>query len=499
MNIIIKKNHYKLIVLAVNIVISLSTPTLLANTGAASFLKNSVNARSAAMGGLRVTTSAANFSGFSNPANLGISNYASASLSKTKTFGLVNNIYAGATLPFTKNSGLGLAYYGSYVGDIIESTSDGTDTGNRFDFDASAYFASFGTALNFRPLPTNTIYLGSTVKYIKKSLYTASANGVGLDTGILINLPKKTQIGLIAKNIVPAEITWDTPSKSIDTVDTYIELGLSTAAIKRVIIGIDAVQKSDKTFYFKTGLEYKLHEASFSETKLRAGLNDGHLTIGAGQRLARLQFDYAYLGAPESYIDNTHLISLSILFKTKKKQVPKKQKFERKPYIYVSLPNKSFVEKTIKTITIYGYVKDCSKVKVNGKTVKLNKKLSTFTDTVTLSPEKETLIIIEGIGKHGEKVNLEKQIIRKITPPKITLDLKSPVTVKSSQNKIGIRGTVLNASTLHINGKEIYVRQSDNLFYSKIDLAETGPTKITVEAVSKYGEVAQEIIEVKKE
>jgi hypothetical protein len=75
----------------------------------------------------------------------------------------------------------------------------------------------------------------------------------------------------------------------------------------------------------------------------------------------------------------------------------------------------------------------------------------------------------------------------KITPE---LKINLPEELRTTQAKVEATGTVINAKSFYINGKEINVRASDKKFYTILPVKK-GLNVITFTAVSRTGEVTE--------
>ncbi len=162
------------------------------------------------------------------------------------------------------------------------------------------------------------IPVGINLKFIRQRLGTGSSSGIGLDVGsalrvYLNDLFLSDRLGVMGVGIQLQDITrtgmnWNT--KHEDSVPVNVKWGLSYTQplpIEENYLTVSFDRDSRWKGRNHAGLEY----SGFRLFQLRAGLDDGHFTGGAGIRFWVLAVDYAFLSHEFSGL---HRLSCSLVF-----------------------------------------------------------------------------------------------------------------------------------------------------------------------------------------
>jgi hypothetical protein len=162
------------------------------------------------------------------------------------------------------------------------------------------------------------IPFGINLKFIRQSIGSGSAFGIGMDAGAMIKLHlsdlfQEDHLGPLAFGITLQDLTrtsmnWNT--KHQDPIPVNVKWGLSyiqPLPIENNFLSIVYDRDSRWGGRGHAGIEY----AGFRVFSLRAGFDDRHFTAGAGIRFWSFAFDYAFLSHE---LDVLHRIGCSISF-----------------------------------------------------------------------------------------------------------------------------------------------------------------------------------------
>jgi len=171
---------------------------------------------------------------------------------------------------------------------------------------------------------------GASVKFVRKSVGDFSAWGIGLDLGALYELRRNWVFGANLQDITTTFLEWsNTPSGEREYITPTVKLGTAytreIAAIRGSVTLVADLESrfedEEGTTYragsitgdLRAGLEYWYRETlAFRFGTERLGADTNPFTGGAGLRINRFSFDYAYLN--HSDLDDVHRISGGVLF-----------------------------------------------------------------------------------------------------------------------------------------------------------------------------------------
>lgn len=143
--------------------------------------------------------------------------------------------------------------------------------------------------------------IGVNFKIIHRSLYGRAGSGVGLDGGFMFRVPLtvfpsasdrgRLAFGMNVRDVTNTRIAWDT--QTTEYIPRTILWGLSYDAPVDAINGHVVLAFNRDTEYgdLRYGLEYVYKNL----LSIRAGLDAGDITAGAGIDLDFMQVDYAFL------------------------------------------------------------------------------------------------------------------------------------------------------------------------------------------------------------
>ena len=188
------------------------------------------------------------------------------------------------------------------------------------------FFLSYGRTQVF----LDRLSMGASAKFVRKTLDTYSAWGIGLDVGALYALQPNWAVGLNVQDITTTFLDWsNTPSESREYITPTAKLGtaytMDIPAIRGTLTGVmdfdfrferedgASFQISGMTGDVRAGIEYWYRDAlALRFGTERLGGNTDPFTGGAGVRVNRFTFDYAYLN--HSDLDDVHRVSGGVTF-----------------------------------------------------------------------------------------------------------------------------------------------------------------------------------------
>lgn len=293
----------------------LAAAPCLATKYAGEFLNFGLGGRALGLGGAYVSMADDGFAAYWNPAATTLSSHQLIFNHSANFDNLLTYDALGYSRP-VKNGGLGLVFVRlsikgiPYTNDaLVDLNGNGLmDPGERLDYDLITEIQDAESALflNYSRMHRSNIFWGGNVKLVNKSVGSNSAWGIGMDLGFIVLLPHDLRLGLNLQDITTTYLAWDTGEKEI--ISPAARLGMSwnpALAGNRALTlsaGLDFRFEGRRTasqYYLGNlsadthyGLEYILKK----RLALRLGSDLGRLAAGAGLRLGRLSFDYAYLG-----------------------------------------------------------------------------------------------------------------------------------------------------------------------------------------------------------
>jgi hypothetical protein len=257
---------------------------------AGAFLKLAVEARPAAMGGAYVAVSDDAAGQLYNPGGLAsITDEAFSSSYRAMKMGRSLG-FLSLVFPTRRESAMGLSWQYVGYGEVEGRGEDSDPTGKMISSSEHA----FGVAFSKRFIPSLSI--GMKLNYFHKEVADLSSGSIGVDLGLLLfvdslfeygtmeDMPvSDIRFGFASRNIA-AEYLWEeaaeglTPSQS-DEFPVVVAFGASCRTLQRsLLLAVDFEKNSKQDAVFRFGGEYNMENKFF----IRAGLNDGTITAGAG-------------------------------------------------------------------------------------------------------------------------------------------------------------------------------------------------------------------------
>jgi hypothetical protein len=282
-------------------------------------LKISIGARAMGMGGALAAVSDGPSNIFNNPA--GIAGQATELTSMyTSLLGDVNYAVAGGSWPvglLGRQGNMGVGFAGSSLNGFVDPDPLGF---RYFDYRNNVWLLAYGEKLTLLGRDSQA---GLRLKYFDEGFsgsQTDSGRGYNLDAGVIVTPWERTDLGLMAQNIVLSalggKITW--ASGGEESIPKSVKLGIASRQWRP-----DVLLAADVDAYLNRGYPARLHggvEWQAAPTfALRGGIDQAAdaggvstgLTFGAGLNIWDFVFDYAYhpyFGLSDT---TTHYFSLS--------------------------------------------------------------------------------------------------------------------------------------------------------------------------------------------
>lgn len=258
-------------------------------------------ARSLGMGGATLGLPLDANTIYYNPAGLPRLDYQEISLMHMSLFeGTIYDVATWAS-PVNGVGGFGAGFMRIGTDDLIrreDFIEQGTFNYSSWQF-LLAYGRKFGTHVS----------TGLTFKVLNSSIDELSDYGIGLDAGVQIDLYKRVSLGLMARDVVPPQLTLDSLAEDAPTtLAAGIALNrvpLSSSIALTMALDIEKIEERDALVH--TGAELLIAE----KYALRGGYDRDNFTFGGGLAYGRLRIDYAY--KLMDYIEDSHRFSLSLL------------------------------------------------------------------------------------------------------------------------------------------------------------------------------------------
>lgn len=332
---------------------ALSAGSVFADKYAAEFLKVGAGARALGMGGAFVALADDASAVYWNPAGIVSIDRIEVEAMHAEQFGnLINYDFVATAFPISnagaRKASVGVAIIRLAVDDIpytknlewedygVDQTPDTHDfgegdgiwnPGERIILDEGKIIwksnADMALLLSYASKLSDRLALGGTFKLVRQEIMDNSSLGAGIDLGAIYTLDKSTSFGVVITDATTTQLVWDTghhefvapamrlggqhtrhigPFEGIGTIAGEMEIGFENRSSSNLALA-DAV-----TIDFKAGFEYWLKRS----VAIRAGVNAGRFTAGAGARFSRFGFDYAFLSHKD--LDNSHRVSASVSF-----------------------------------------------------------------------------------------------------------------------------------------------------------------------------------------
>jgi len=292
---------------------------------AGAFLKIPMQARPTAMGGAYLAVSDDPAGQSFNPS--GIQSIIKPSFSASyRAMHLDRQMgYLTFIVPTKLESALGVSWQYVGYGSVEGRNRSGSLTGNTISASENVFSISFAKRFE------SFLALGTKLNYYLMKIEDLDANSVGINLGASIfidslfrygtfeRLPiSEIRLGAVVSNIA-ATYPWDTDEEGLqatqeDAFPLSFGFGASAMALnKKLLIAADIEKNVEQDILLRIGGEYNYDEMLF----IRAGLNNGTLTAGAGFlfniETMDISIDYAFSNDKVEEGED-HIFSLNLSF-----------------------------------------------------------------------------------------------------------------------------------------------------------------------------------------
>lgn len=291
-----------------------------AGSSGAQFLKLGAGSRAAGMAESYSAIADDVYALYYNPAALTNLTQSELAASHAEHFEGINYEFAGYAYPFERGPRssrhvLGAAIYNLSISDLERRIEDTTAPVGTFGAGDYAYNISYANRWSQR------LSWGATGKVIHQTIDSFSSNAFAVDGGLLYrprpDAKRPYALSLVMRNFG----TRPTFAGVSDPLPLAFVMGAGMEPWpERVRVNLDLVKYRDTSTFFALGGEYLHPFGPELSAALRAGLtthrlsNDGfnEISLGAGLRLSRASFDFAWV--PFGALGNTFRYSLTLRF-----------------------------------------------------------------------------------------------------------------------------------------------------------------------------------------
>jgi len=260
-----------------------------------------VGARALAMGGAYTAVADDATAGYWNPAGLtgierfNLSSMISANMSVDRQYN-----YVALGYNFGRAGWGAFSWLNGGINDIPR-TDAGFNTSGTFNSDEHGFLFSYGNKMN-------KLNVGMTFKVGYQKIDTYGKTGVGFDAGLKYMLTDNVHLGITARDLGT--------KIGRDAIPANFNIGIAAFAFEGFTFAAD-IQKiqhrSNITAHL--GSEYDYEFATNYFGAIRAGVNDGKFTVGAGLTvMGKYSLDYAYVTEAENFLGENHRVSLTLSF-----------------------------------------------------------------------------------------------------------------------------------------------------------------------------------------
>lgn len=258
-------------------------------------------ARSIALGGAYTALSGDAGGAAYNPAG-------TAWMKKQQVLLMVHPLYEGALLG-SASYGLPLLEFGTIGGAFYSLSAGGIDGYDENDLYTGQFdFGEYKGSLYYAKEINEVLSVGIRANLYGISTLNINSAGFGADAGVLYRPFPFLYAGITLENIIKPSINLTSGSEDIPQRYTLGTAFVLENAGLSGLVSADFSLGERENFKYKAGVEVGYAQSFF----LRAGLNDGIITAGAGLSFADIGIDYAY--SLNEYMGGVSVFNLSYSF-----------------------------------------------------------------------------------------------------------------------------------------------------------------------------------------
>jgi len=296
------KNSKKLLLVTLTVffcVLGYSQVSLAEDNNAVPMLRMGVGARALAMGGAYTAVASDATAGYWNPAalaqleGLSVSTMIAANMNFDRKYN-----YASVGYMFDFGA-LGLSWLNAGTSEINYAGGQGNGT---FDANDHVFLFSYGNKVD-------KFFIGMNFKVLYSKIEDYSKTGVGFDIAAKYAVTDYAHLGIFVGDLGT--------EYGRNQVPAVFRVGAAVFPMEGFTVPVEIEKIQDRSeIKFRMGAEYSYEFADKYFGAIRAGVNDGEFSIGAGLTvMGQYTLDYAYITeGPDSFGEN-HRISIGFNLK----------------------------------------------------------------------------------------------------------------------------------------------------------------------------------------
>jgi uncharacterized membrane protein YhiD involved in acid resistance len=212
---------------------------------------------------------------------------------------MLGKVVVGAAMVSSRLDGIST----TQLNTSLPGITDRYQLGSQVSYSGTGYFLGAGMAVN------KELAIGTTLKMIQENAAQYGASGMGLDVGVTYKIaPAITLAGTII-NLIQPNMTWNTPSKSVDTMARVFKVGAGIECIPNTCrLSTDLVYRRNQV-YVQGGVEYVLNALM----TLRVGGNTDEFSVGTGLYLTNnIQLDFAWTRPSQWEVEDSYKFAIAV-------------------------------------------------------------------------------------------------------------------------------------------------------------------------------------------
>lgn len=222
--------------------------------------------------------------------------------------------YVSYAVPINARSAWAVSYTRFSVSAIPETRVDAA--GNPIEIDGNAtvgdsavkVFSLFddveeNVTVGYSREISDSLRLGANMRYLRQSLFDATANGFGFDLGMIYEYSNRLAFGLSLRDVAES-LRWNGSSSASDNVSMTSSVGVAFRPSQGLKLDLDVAKTGEAQGVVRVGAEKWFAE----KYGVRLGSNDGEMTAGASLKMKEWEFDYAFAAGDLGDIQRVSLL-----------------------------------------------------------------------------------------------------------------------------------------------------------------------------------------------
>lgn len=292
------------LVFTLTLMVVCTATSIQAADNAAAFLNTGRQPIAVGMGSAYVATPVGSDAIYWNPAALAHNN-ADFSLLQSRAF--ETDFLGFQASGIAETIGWGIAYDSASVTGIPESTLNNlgryVDSGDTNSYTAQALSLALAYPL------IQDLSVGLSLKAVQERAADFEATGFGADVGLQYQFDDRTVIGATLTNVIQPTLAWNTPSKNKEALPQFARLGIAYEGLHpQLMVAASGQWQDGRDAIVNVGANFALS----NQIHLRAGLEDGSLTMGTGLYLGTMGIDIAWMSPKENLLSDVYRFGLRL-------------------------------------------------------------------------------------------------------------------------------------------------------------------------------------------